>query len=74
MHCPASPQALRRFHAPRIGSNLAEGFETFVPKKTDDDGKSSSLDPVIAAMKAAGYGGGVNFVSFRNNLNKVDHS
>ena len=68
-HIPALPSALRRFRDPKIGSNLGEGFQSFVPKRDSVD--ASSLHPVLQAMSHGGVSEGVHFVSFRNNLNKV---
>lgn len=67
--CPAPLSSLRRFRNPKIGSDLNEGIESFVPK--DEVGRSS-LDAVLDAVEKARANTGIHFCSFRNNLNKVN--
>lgn len=60
---------LRRYVNPSYGTNLNDGYETFVPKRHD----GTEIERVARVIKALAPStlGYCNIVTYRNNLNKI---
>jgi RAT1-interacting protein len=61
-------RALRRYRAPRLPDSLATGYSDFVPRRDDKDAAEECL---LAAVERYEQTASANFVTYRNNLNKL---
>ncbi|GAQ82908.1 hypothetical protein KFL_001280290 [Klebsormidium nitens] len=61
-------RCLRRLKAPPIGADLNEGYDTFVEKVQNENGFG---DLLAAVRYRKVHLGDVQFVTYRNNLNKI---